>query len=215
MEGKTHRLGGVLCVFAGYRLLESKGLLVNDVNPLLQLAVMYPFAIYGSVFSDLDHHWQSAPAKDPVSFAVNKVLHISSGIKCKSPVVSLFNAKHRSWQTHSDLFLAVLIAIFYFVLRGSPSGYNEVVLKMVMTGFILGVISHLILDSLTPAGIWSILLSAIKGKKVMIHLVPKSKFFATGGQWEKLVRWVICVAIFVYMLGIVYSYCPYKLVINY
>ena len=67
MTGKTHRVGGMLCCLGGYTLLEANGMLLGDVNPLLQLTIMYPFAIYGSTVSDLDHHWQSAPSKDIVS----------------------------------------------------------------------------------------------------------------------------------------------------
>ena len=36
MTGKTHRVGGMVCVLGGFTYLESKGLLLRDVNPLLQ-----------------------------------------------------------------------------------------------------------------------------------------------------------------------------------
>ena len=115
MQGKTHRIGGVLCAATGYVLLSSKGLLLKDVNPLLQLAVMYPFAIYGSVMPDLDHHWESAPVRDPVSWGINKVLHLANGKSNIAKPLKLFDAKHRSWQTHSDIFLILLIQFPYTV----------------------------------------------------------------------------------------------------
>lgn len=219
MEGKTHRLGGVLCALIGYSVLDSKGLLIDGVNPLLQLTVFYPFALYGSVVSDLDHGWQSAPAKDPVSFVINKVLHLTTGIRKKtgrkvSPL-GIFDAKHRSWQTHSDLFLAVLVSLFVWMLNGSVDGINGVILRLVATGFIMGVISHLILDSLTPEGIWFIIPSIIRRKKVTFRLVPKSKFFSTGGSWESLVRFLIVVAIIVVACRIIYLASPYRVHFNF
>lgn len=219
MEGKTHRLGGVLCALIGYSVLDSKGLLIDGVNPLLQLTVFYPFALYGSVVSDLDHGWQSAPEKDPVSFVINKVLHLTTGIRKKtgrkvSPL-GIFDAKHRSWQTHSDLFLAVLVSLFVWMLNGSADSINGVIFRLVATGFIMGVISHLILDSLTPEGIWFIIPSIIRRKKVAFRLVPKSKFFSTGGSWESLVRFLIVVAIIVVACRIIYLASPYRVHFNF
>ena len=72
-------MGGVLCTLVGYSILESNGMLIEGVNPLLQLTVVYPFALYGSVFSDLDHSWQSSPVKDPFSYFVNKCLQGDAG----------------------------------------------------------------------------------------------------------------------------------------
>lgn len=219
MEGKTHKLGGVLCALAGYRILESNGMLIEDVSPLLQLAVIYPFAIYGSVFSDLDHGWQSVPARDPISYVVNKVLHLTTGVRKKTNsknfIVSLFDARHRSWQTHSDLFLFSLIFISVMLLNSSMIGVSGTIFKLISMGFIIGVVSHLILDSLTPEGIWFIIPSIIKQEKVSFRLVPKTKFFATGGPWEKLVRAVMSIAIAFYMISIAYSYCPYRFVISF
>ena len=40
MTGKTHRVGGMLCVLGGFTYLESKGFLLINVNPLLQLNFM-------------------------------------------------------------------------------------------------------------------------------------------------------------------------------
>ena len=187
MQGKTHRIGGVLCALTGYTILQSSGNLLPNVEPLVQLAVIYPFAVYGSVVSDLDHNWNSAPSKDPVSWCINKVLHLTTGIRQKTkktnPLFSIFDAKHRSWQTHSDLFLLLFILLGFIVglCGGGVADANGTVLKLISLGLILGVISHLILDALTPEGIWCIGLTAIRRKKVSFRLVPKSKFFANGG----------------------------------
>lgn len=216
MQGRTHRVGGVLCAVAGYVILDSKGLLLKDVNPLIQLAVMYPFAIYGSVVPDLDHHWESSPAKDPISWGVNRVLHLTTNnpITNRSKLMKLFDAKHRSWQTHSEVFLLLLIFLNWLVIsRGS--GTDGIILRLMLSGFILGVISHLILDILTPEGVWGIIPSVIRKRKVMISVVPKSSFFATGGPWEKLVRIVMWVVTSLLLMYIAYSMCPYELKFNF
>lgn len=223
MQGNTHRIGGMLCALAGYTILESKGMLIRDVSPLLQLAVIYPFSIYGSVFPDLDHHEDSIPSHDIVSVGINKVLHATTAMRKAnggklSPILSVFDAKHRSWQTHSDMFLIICILMSMSFINSSVMSPNDIILKLVFTGFILGVVSHMILDLLTPEGIWCIglgLIGKISGSKSLprkIHFVPKSRFFATGGVWEKLVRyvmWVICSALFI---RIVYHMLPYRFI---
>lgn len=222
MQGNTHRIGGVLCALAGYTILESKGMLIRDVNPLLQLAVIYPFSIYGSIFPDLDHHEDSMPSHDIVSVGINKVLHATTAMRKVnggklSTVLSVFDAKHRSWQTHSDMFLIICILMSMSFINSSSTP-NDIILKLVFTGFILGVVSHIILDLLTPEGIWCIglcLVGKISGSKSLprkIHFVPKTRFFATGGVWEKLVRyvmWIICSALFI---RIVYHMLPYRFI---
>lgn len=224
MTGKTHRVGGMLCVLGGYSLLESNGMLLGNVSPLVQLAVMYPFAIYGSVVSDLDHHWNSAPSRDLVSLVINRVLHLSSGIVDKvgenSPIakpLSIFNAKHRSWQTHSDLFLIFMIAFSFNLMNSSSMTADAVIIRLIALGLILGIISHLLLDMLTPEGIWCISTSLIgkvtKNKLIpqKISLVPNTKFFRTGGAWESIVRlimWLICLVLF---FKIVFSVSPYTI----
>lgn len=224
MTGKTHRVGGMLCVLGGFTLLESKGMLLGNVNPVLQLAVMYPFAIYGSVVSDLDHDWNSVPCRDVVSLGINKVLHLASGVRDtigdRSPLskaLSVFDAKHRSWQTHSDLFLFIMIIVMSNLMSSSTNSVDVAIIRLIFTGLIMGVISHLFLDMLTPEGIWSFItlfLRKVTGKRVFpdkVSLVPDSKFFRTGGAWEGIVRrvlWVLCLILF---LRILISISPYSI----
>lgn len=226
MTGKTHRVGGMLCVLGGFSYLESKGLLLRGVNPILQLTVMYPFALYGSIVSDLDHNANSIPSKDIVSVAINKVLHLTSMINDvsgnKTGISSILDAKHRSWQTHSDLFLvALLYALYGLISQSKLATAESVIISLVGMGFVLGVISHLVLDMLTPEGVWSIVLigvgKATKTGKIVpkkISLVPDTSFFRTGGAWETLIRsilWGICAILFI---RIVYLMMPYRLVFN-
>lgn len=218
MQGNTHRVGGALSCLLGYTILYNKGMVMQDVNPLLQLTVMYPFAIYGSVVSDLDHNWNSAPAKDPISKGINDLLHLTTGIRkktgSKNPILSVLDAKHRSWQTHSDLFLFVFVALGIFLSGGDISNANTIILKLVLMGFVLGLISHLVLDSLTPAGIWCIVPSIIGRRRVAFRLVPKTKFFATGGSWELIVRTIMYFVIIILGIYILYTMSPYRITFN-
>ena len=222
MTGKTHRAGGMLISIVGFALLKENGLLLNDVNPALQWLVIYPFCMWGSTASDLDHHWESCPSKDYPSRVVNMVLHAGKPLqdvldkrltakqKKGNPIYklsSLLNASHRSWQTHSDLTLFAMLYLMYCILSGKFSQLSAVDMSisiLVLTGICLGVIAHFILDVLTPEGVWCIGLVALN--KVFnfispdltlpqkIHFVPKFKFFATGGSWEEFVRWTLNIA---------------------
>ena len=133
----------------------------------------------------------------------------------------ILDAKHRSWQTHSDLFLvALMYALYQMVMETKLATVESVIWSLVGMGFILGVISHLVLDMITPEGIWSILLvgvGRVTGSKVMpkkLRLVPDSKFFSTGGPWESLVRnilWICCVVLFI---RLIYLMTPYRITFN-
>lgn len=224
MTGKTHRVGGMLCVLGGFTILDSKGMLLGNVSPMIQLVMMYPFALYGSVVSDLDHHVKSIPCRDIFSLAINRLLHLSSWVRhvvgdkgYLSKLLSVFDAKHRSWQTHSDLFLLAMIMLSMRLANSSLRSADAVIIRLMFMGLSLGIISHLILDMLTPEGIWCIVttvISKVTGNRLIPHkisLVPDTKFFRTGGAWEVLIRnvmWLICLLLF---LKILFSMSPYTI----
>ncbi len=170
MLGKTHHAGGTVAALVAFEVMRSKGLLISDCNELVQLVMMYPFTSFGSIFSDLDHGKDSIPSKDPVAMGINKCLRF-------------FKAKHRSWQTHSLLVtgaFCVLLLTMAFLgnhLLGLTGEVEWAFIRLSTVGFVCGVGSHLILDSLTTGGIhlWP---------DFKIRLVPKTHFFATGGKWE-------------------------------
>lgn len=241
MTGKTHRVGGVLSVLSGFLLLDSNGMLLSNINPAIQLVAMYPFAIYGSTFSDLDHNWDSSPSKDVVSYVINKSLHLTTKVvntlgedSKVSKVLSIFNARHRSWQTHSDLFLFLMVCLCLSLFSSNANMIDVEILRLISSGFTLGVISHLILDMITPEGIWSILLVAInklinifshssrkfrrlRKRKIFtekLSLVPNTEFFRTGGTWETLIRsimWAVCLIL---LFKVIYNFCPYTISFN-
>jgi membrane-bound metal-dependent hydrolase YbcI (DUF457 family) len=186
MLGKTHRAGGTVFMMVGFEVMRSKGLLLPDVNPFIQLAVMYPISQWGSTLPDLDHHWGSVGSKSPVNWVAHKILHLS-------------RPKHRSWQTHSLLFTGgALMLLYSLVMLGdsqwlTASAMDWLVMRMMVVGLILGVGSHLVLDFINPSGI-----HLYPGYK--IRLVPRTSFFATGGPWETFIYYV-CIVVSVFALA--------------
>ena len=185
MTGKTHQLGGELSAVVGFIFLKESGLLLDDVNPYLQLVAMYPFSLWGAKASDLDHHDEQLPMRDILSVAISKLLHITykpykrSKTKLEDNSITpqrkrkirksrwfrfcrWANASHRSWQTHSDLTLITLIAVLWWIFSGMMlSASNLVLLYIMVVGAGLGMISHLLLDALTTEGIHLVLFRVI------------------------------------------------------
>jgi hypothetical protein len=216
MTGETHRAGGMLVSIVGFEILRRNNLLLPNVNEGLQWLVMYPFTMWSSIASDLDHHWDSCPQKDYPSRLINIALHITKPIK-KSldqtltdgqkknnwgyKVADALNAKHRSWQTHSDLTLFVMLYILWLAFNQripTLGAIDSSILTLVLTGICMGIIAHFVLDMITPDGIWMIGLVILNNVlKIFnpriripqkLHFVPHNSFFATGGRWEQMVR---------------------------
>lgn len=208
MTGKTHRLGGMLCSIVGFELLRHKGLLLPDVNVGLQWLTMYPFCMWGSIASDLDHHWESCPSHDLISFGINKMLHLTAktdrrlGEKLtekekkgnpRYQIAHFLNARHRSWQTHSDLTLFAVIWLIHYIMALEVATYDTVILSLILMGVALGIAAHFVLDALTPEGITLVLLRTLglvtkKKIRYKLGLVPNKEFFATGGKWEMFIQ---------------------------
>lgn len=200
----------MLCAMVGFIILRDKGLLFGNINPILQLLIIYPFAMWGSIASDLDHHWSSCPDKSIPSWVINHILHLAKPLEdnlkrsgsVKSPVLKLvctvFNAKHRSWQTHSDLTLICMILLLKHIAEGKLGSWvlsqqDVVIASLVMTGVVMGIIAHFIYDMLTPEGIKLVGVMIINNIfhtkfKETVHFVPKLHIFATGGSWETFIR---------------------------
>lgn len=171
----THKAGGALFALVGFELLRSNQLLIPDLEPWVQLIMLYPAASFGSTYPDLDHHWGSVKEKTPFNFLVHKVIHLSK-------------PKHRSWQTHCILLtiaeLAVLFSLIYaltVIPQAVLSTTAIAIIRLLVMGFGLGVFSHLFLDAFTTQGV-----HLIPG--VMVRLVPKSKTFSTDTPYETVWR---------------------------
>lgn len=235
MEGKSHRVGGVLAALGGYYMLKEQGFLIEGVTPLAQLAIIYLFSIVGSLLPDQDHHEESAPMKDVISLTFCKVLHLTtktrkrmkaSGVSEKNTLyrlLGIFDAKHRSWQTHSDLsfFLICWMLLSIMSSSGGLLTAEGIIIKLISIGLVLGLLSHLVLDMLTPSGVWCLLfvgLNKLIGRRVLpekIHFVPNRKFFSTGGTWESWWRWGMGVVSFFVFFYIIYTMLPYQLIFRF
>lgn len=244
MTGKTHRVGGMLGGLVGFSLLKSQGMLVSGVSEPLQLVMMYASSMYGSILSDMDHEWESCPTHDAMSWVLWKVLHLTTPIrrflskggkirkwlykKLKLPL-EFFDSKHRSWQTHSDLVLLLIVWLTVNLPKKIGTSIDGMLITIIGEGILFGLISHLFLDMLTTDGIWSFLLAPLKllmpvDKKdikehlVRLSLVPKDvKFFTTkdsNSPWEKVCRWIMNVFIIIFAVRILYLWSPYRFVIG-
>lgn len=212
MEGKTHRIGGTVCAMAGFVTLKDSGYLLSSelISPALQFLVIYTAGIYGGMWPDNDHHWESSPLKDPASWLQNKLMHIanapykrldekmSSKQKKRSVLyktLKFMRCIHRSWQTHSEFTLLMILWLMMSpTLLGFTGRFDSVLWLLIVTGFGLGVISHIILDMLTTEGVRFALGVFIKvffpsvPVFTTIRLVPGISAFKTGSEWEMAIR---------------------------
>ena len=218
MTGETHKAGGMLCSLVGLSILYDKGILLQDVNIGVQWLIIYPFCMWGSTASDLDHHWESCPSKSYPDWIINHTLHITKPVQKSLEMTGqtknaaykfakMFNASHRSWQTHSDITLYFMLLLMWIVNSSNLLDLDVIekfILSSAITGISLGVIAHFILDMLTPEGVWiswlMLLNRLLKQISPMInlpekiHFVPHMRVFATGSAWELFVRRVLKIA---------------------
>lgn len=200
MMGKSHRLGGALAMMGTFEYMRFNGMLLPDINPYLQLAIMYPASAFGAVVPDIDHHKGSNPVNTPMGEIFHYVAHtptrfnkrynrIHIGVdaegkpkyKVKNKTLDkILPLKHRAWQTHSILFTGSLL----FLLWSIVSYYAETtqtldwtLISIIVFGFIVGVASHLLLDAMTTDGIFF-----LATKK--IRIVPNNPYFKAGGDFE-------------------------------
>ncbi len=182
MTGRTHKAAGGCAMLGAFMYLMYKGYLVPDIHPIVQLAVMYPIASWGSTMPDLDQSSvQTIPDKTPMSIAIYYLLHIGK-------------IKHRSWQTHSlltnGLFIGILSLGYYFLeqykILGSNTATYSIILLM-LVGLSVGILSHLLMDALTYEGIQIV-------PKVWFHPLH-IEIFKTNTVYEKIVRILLYVGI--------------------
>lgn len=246
MTGRTHKQGGVLCSIIGFLILRSNGLLLSNVNEFLQLIIMYPFVVWGSTMPDLDHNWNSCPDKSLPNYLINKLLHLTSKGEdfleshlssedkknnTKYKLCKLLNAKHRSWQTHSEITLVLIVILLQSISRGTfnsmLSNVDNAILSLILMGVGLGVLTHLILDIMTVSGmvfVTGILFNKLVKRHILpekIRIVPKMSLFTGDSAWEHIVQKVIKVGtmisvsvLFLVMFHIFDGALPYKIIIK-
>lgn len=185
---KTHKAGGAVAGLLLFTVMQQKGMVTDQINPFVQLLVMWPGISWGSTAPDLDHHWESVKEKTPFNMLFHKILHRT-------------HPDHRSWQTHSILVTGgFLLMLWMFLFYGylwfdGINGLDWLLMRMVLAGIITGAASHLVLDLLTPSGIW--LYPGLK-----LRLAPRREFFVTDGPWETIVYRVCIVVSTMLLVGV-------------
>jgi len=133
MQYRTHQIGGICAgLVVGFNLLPAP----YDIKSASAIAVVVVASTIGSIIPDID---------EPNSIAGRKIWLISKIIK------KVFG--HRMI-THTPFFVVAMAVGFYF-LGGkyfSQDPYYYWYSKFVF-GFLVGYISHFIMDSMTPTGI--------------------------------------------------------------
>jgi membrane-bound metal-dependent hydrolase YbcI (DUF457 family) len=195
MMGKTHKAGGCLAMLLAYQFMRKNNMLYADINPIVQLLIMYPACSWGSTAPDLDQNDNAIPEKTPVSILVHKLLYLGK-------------VKHRSWQTHSLLvtggFVALLFVGLHIINLYGLFGLNQIslqLLKLLLMGLAVGIASHLLLDMMTYEGIHSI--PPTKNNGHWIRLVPHTDAFKTNTTYESIVRvllYICCVLMLGYII---------------
>lgn len=192
---KTHKAAGVLTCLVAYDILSRRGMLAPNIEPLVQLAVIYPACSWASTAPDLDHALTNVKEQTPINILINKLLHIG---RCS----------HRSVQTHSVLFTGsfclLLYGMVYLMGYMGLDDNSRGLLQLMVMGVSLGVLSHLVMDSLSTDGIWLV-------PKVKFRLVPKRRAFGTGGKWESFVCVLLYIAIVYMVVHLVFSLMGYSL----
>lgn len=205
MKGNTHQLGGVSAGLAGCILLTvGDTSIAKEMSPILAYPIIYIFSMIGSKLPDQDHNDNAIPFRDPLGKSIYYLLHATSKLRkyhrpgtTQHKLLGIADSRHRSWQTHSDLTLfGLLWLIWYLCFSGMESVgvVNSSLIQVVIGGIALGVLSHLILDAITPKGIWLIaglMVNTVFGRHILpmkFRLIPKRSFFATGGPWEDIVN---------------------------
>lgn len=124
----THSIGGI---GAGLLALSATG---SGSNEIAQVAIISG-ALVGSLFPDIDHQ--------------------QSYISHKAPVASLAAStvfKHRGF-LHSPVFILLAGILLTAGSRTMLSGSQLLLVNQFITGFLLGMLSHIILDTFNKQGI--------------------------------------------------------------
>ena len=184
----------------GCMYMYTKGM--QNINYYLALIITIQFSKLGGLFPDVDHHWQNVKDKNAVNWVINKLIHITGG-------------KHRSWQTHS-IDITILYTILSFILpnmlleKQIIGAVDKEILGVIMVGFALGWLSHIIADMLNGTGV-----RLVCWNKKHVALVPHSLLglkFKTGESWEGFVSTTTQVLnIIVGIISIMYPYILLRL----
>lgn len=234
MMGKTHKAGGALGAVLAIQFVASNPYVTGDMGIVSKFLVTYPWTLMACTWSDLDLDWSCVEDKNPLNLAIYKMLHIFNGAydrcensdcsKRKKFILRILKCSHRSWQTHSDLTLVLLLLMLKSVTSGGIlskliTQMDCYVISLALTGILIGVISHLFLDMLNPEGIKCILFTVVyavylkiryknleKFKFIPLKLVPNSSKFNADTDYGKFIGSVLRTTSYLYALSLALIY---------
>lgn len=136
MKYPTHVIGGITFgVLANYYVLQELPLVEQSSKQLLLTASFLSGSVLGSLMPDIDHRQ---------SF-------IGKRLKPVSYLASL-TAGHRG-ATHSPFIIMLIAALLSLLARYLTNDIQQTFLLVLITGFTVGALSHVFLDSLTKGGV--------------------------------------------------------------
>ena len=169
MNGICHKIGGITAsVITAYTI-------VPEITPTV-LVTSVVAGTLGSLIPDID---------EPNSTAGKKMKPISNGIK--------FLFGHRGI-LHTPFFLILVSVGLFFLLKKCPDKYL-ILASQFSIFFIVGYLSHLVLDAMTPAGI------------MLLYPFSKNKmgFIGLKGKYRDIIVSAICILILILFLAFRYN----------
>lgn len=185
MTAKTHVLGSMSLALGGYILMDKGGLLIPDVEPLIQLGIILPYSVWASTVPDLDQAHDSVAQSSPINLLIQRFFKI-------------VKAGHRSVKSHvapAFISLATYLALAFNMIGRNLNGTEITILALAVLGITAGLVSHFLLDIMTRDGITI--------GKVNIRVVPDTALFGAGTDYERIVRrllYVLTTVLFIYIL---------------
>ena len=153
MTWKEHKPNGVALGLLSTPVIYNT-LATDEINYVLCLGLSVFFAGYGAIFPDFDIPPAEGKSREPL---INRFFRY---------LFKLLGFKHRSWQTHSVLISPIpWVILLILARRGITTTTNSILLTWISIGMLIGLFSHLLLDSMTSKG---------------IHIIPNKKFYLFG-----------------------------------
>lgn len=172
---KTHVLGGLAL---GYLVFTKTNFLVGDIMESKTLLIASGGLVVGALLPDIDHG--------------------NSYISKKLKPISKFTSKyfrHREF-THSILGAGLMTVFLDFILK--KIGFQDTYRTVFIQSILLGIISHIFLDMLTPAGV--VLFYPLSKKRIkLLHFRKKSK-----KKFKMLERIFLTIFILIIIGGYIY-----------
>ena len=130
MKGKTHIAGGIALGYLAFNNIEVLNVNLSDDKILLLVTAGLTL---GALIPDIDHKNSTISNKvKPIGNIISKIF------------------KHRGF-THSILGSIIIIILFGWLF--SLTGINKVFNIILIKSIYIGIISHILLDMLTPSGV--------------------------------------------------------------